>query len=668
MKCENSILSLAGMKKRVLLLAVAVIAMLPCSLQAQVNGYFPELWKEKPTPPAITSTDHPYTVLDYRMVRDFNVNRADKANNYTHYKTIYKSVLVNTQAAADSLTQLIMTIEANEELRGLRIRTISANGQTKDLNNQVRMLPLNDARKAIVVNDLVLQPGSEIEYELSLKVAWDYAGSEILQSALSCNQVSFLLIAPKELEFRFKTSPGLPAITDSTGGISRYYRLNMQPVPALKGDDRYYFLPQLQRVDFALQQVIDGKDTTRMNWQQFGDDNYIPFVAISKPEFKQLEKELPKWTFTQQRMPVPQMIYMVEQFVKTNFTLTAPAETGETVDIISILKSRRADKTGMVRLMNAVYYMLNIPTQVLFTSARDSILIDSQLVNRQLPRNVLLYFPQVQQALSPTDMNTRFPCYPALWAGIPALRCRDTVIGQESKVLVDFVTTPVVPYTLSNITLDATLKSITEPIWEVKQSFGGYPAANIKHAFGTANNDTEAKFRLYNALLPFEPGVRKPTAVTAENELFNNRMLDKPMRLNSTLNTPSLIENKNTQVVIHLGQLLGGTIATEADMPPGNLPVQIAFPYYQEKRVNIPIPEGYKILNKGDFSADINDSGTQPALGYKMRCEQEGNMLHIFIVEWYKQMDLNGAQKNLFGQIQQQISKAQQQNLVLQKE
>ncbi|MBO9733235.1 MAG: DUF3857 domain-containing protein [Chitinophaga sp.] len=656
------------MKKWALLLTVAIIAMLPCSLQAQVNGYFPDLWKEKPTPHAITSTGYPYTVLDYRIVRDFNVNRADKANNYTHYKTIYKSVLVNTQAAADSLTQLIMTIESNEELRGLRIRTISPDGQTKDLNNQVRMLPLNDARKALVVNNLVLQPGAEIAYELSLKVAWDYAGTEILQSSLSSDHVSFLLVAPKELEFRFKTSPGVPAITDSTGGISRYYRLNMQPVPALKGDDRYYFLPQLQRVDFALKQVVDGKDTTRMTWQQFGDDNYIPFVAISKAEFKQLEKELPKWNFTQQRMPTPQMIYMVEQFIKTNFTLTAPTETGETIDIISILKSRRAEKTGMIRLMNAVYYMLNIPTQMLFTSARDSILPDSQMVNRQLPRNVLLYFPQVQQALSPTDMNTRFPCYPSLWAGIPALRCRDTLIGQESKVLTDFVTTPIVPYTLSNITLDATLKSITEPTWEVKQAFGGYPAANIKHAFGMANNDTEAKFRLYNALLPFEPGVRKPTAVTTENELFNNRMLDKPMRLNSTLNTPSLIENKNTQVIIHLGQLLGGTIATDADMPPGNLPVQIAFPYYQEKRVNIPIPEGYKILNKGDFSADINDSGNQPALGYKMRCEQEGNMLHIFIVEWYKQMDLNGTQKNLFGQIQQQISKTQHLDLVLQKD
>lgn len=668
MKSRKSVLSLARMKKWVLLLAVAAIAMLPCSIQAQVNSYFPEIWKEKPLLHAVTTTDHPYTILDYRLVRDFNVTRQDKANNWSHYKTIYKNVKINTQAAADSLIQLIMTMEPDETLRGLRLRMLSPNGDVTDLNNQVRMIVLNDNRRAVVANNLVLQPGAELEYELSLKVEYDYAGSEFLQSPLPCNHVSFTLAAPKELEFRFKTSPGVPAPSDSIAGNTRYYQLNMQNVPELKNNDLYYYLPQLKRVDFALHQAIDGKDTIHMTWQQYGEESYVPLVAVSKAEYKQLEKELQKWPFTQQRMPTTQMIYLVEQYVKSNFQLTSPSETGETADIISIIKSRRAEKAGMVRLLNAVYYMLNIPTQMLWTSSRDSLLLDSQLVDRQLARNVLLYFPTVQQALAPTDMGTRFPCYPALWAGIPALRCRDTLIGQESKVLTDFVTTPTVPYTLSNITMDATLQSVTAPVWDVKQSFGGYPGANIKAAFGSAGSATEGKFKIYNALLPFEPGVRKPTAVTTESEVFNNRMLDKPVQLNSTLNTPSLVENKNTQLHIHLGQLLGGTLSADIPLPEENLPVQMSFPYYQEKRINIPIPAGYKVANKGDFSADISDKGSQPALGLKMRCEQEGNMLHIYIIDWYRQTDFSGNNKSIFGQMLHTVRKLQQQDLILVKE
>ncbi|MGO4293819.1 hypothetical protein [Chitinophaga sp. RAB17] len=656
------------MKKWVLLLAVAGIAMLPCSIRAQVNSYFPEIWKEKPLLHTVTSSDHPYTILDYRLVRDFNVSKQDKANNWSHYKTIYKNVKVNTQAAADSLTQLIMTVEINEALRGMRLRMLAPNGEATDLNDRIRMIVLNDNRKALVVNNLVLQTGAELEYELSLKVAYDYASSEYLQSPIPSNHVSFKLVAPKELEFRFKTSPGVPALSDSIAGNNRYYQLNMQNVPELKNSDLYYYLPQLMRIDFALHEAIEGKDTTRIRWQQFGEEGYVPLVAVSKAEYKQLEKELQKWPFTKQRMPTTQMIYLVEQFVKTNFELTPPSETGETMDLISIVRTRRAEKVGMARLLNAVYYMLNIPTQVLFTSSRDSLLLDSQLVNRQLAKNILLYFPTTQQALAPTDMDTRFPCYPALWAGIPALRCRDTLIGQESKVLTDFITTPITPYTVSNISTDATLKSITDPAWEVKQSFGGYPGANIKSAFGITGKTTEGKFKIYNALLPFEPGVRKPTAVTTENEVFNNRMLDKPVLLNSTLNTPSLVENKNTQINIHIGQLLGGTLSADIPLPTGTLPIQMSFPYYQEKRINIPIPAGYKVANKGDFSADISDKGSQPALGYKMRCEQEGNVLHIFIVEWYRQMDFYGENKSIFGQMLNTIRKVQQQDLVLVKE
>jgi hypothetical protein len=656
------------MKKWVLLLAVAVIAMLPCSIQAQVNSYFPEIWKEKPLLHTVTSADQPYTVLDYRLVRDFNVSKQDKAYDWTHYKTIYKNVKINTQAAADSLTQLIMTIERNEGLRGLRLRMLSPGGEVTDLNNLIRMIRLNDGRQAVVANNMVLQPGAELEYELSLKVAYDYSGTEFLQSPIACNHVSFTLVAPRELQFRFKTSPDVPAISDSIAGNFHYYQLNMQNVPELKSNDLYYYMPQLKRVDFALHLAADGKDTIHVNWQQVGEDNYIPMVAVSKAEYKQLEKELQKWPFTQQRMPTTQMIYLVEQFVKTNFELTRSSETGETMDIISIIRGRRADKVGMARLLNAVYYMLNIPTQMLFTSSRDSLQLDSQLVNRRLAQNVLMYFPTVQQALAPTDMDTRFPCYPSSWAGIPALRCRDTLIGQESKVLTDFIITPTVPYTLSNITLEATLKSVTDPVWEVKQSFGGYPGSSIKSAFVNTGNTTEGKFKIYNALLPFEPGVRKPTAVTAENEVFNNRMLDKPVLLNSTLNTPSLIENKNSALHIHLGQLLGGTLSADIPLPEGNFPVQLSFPYYQEKRINIPIPAGYKIANKGDFSADISEKGSQPALGYKMRCEQDGNMLHIFIVEWYRQTDMYGNNKSIFGQMLHTIHKIQQLDLVLVKE
>ncbi|MGF6925433.1 hypothetical protein QFZ48_000933 [Chitinophaga sp. W2I13] len=656
------------MKKWVLLLAVAVIAILPLSMQAQVNSYFPEIWKDNPQLHTTPSTDAPYTIVDYRMVRDFNVSPRDKAQATSHYKTLYKNIKVNTQRAADSLTRLVMSMEPSEALRGLRIRVIHPGGSVTSLNEQVRMIEMDRERKAIVANNLVLEAGCEIEYELSLKVQYDYAGTDYLQSGIACDQLSFVLIAPKTLDFVVKPSTGLPALKDSITDTNHYYQLNMQNMPALPSSDLYFYLPQLKRIDFGLKQAIEGKDTVHMTWQKFGEDNYIPFVAVSKAEYKQLEKELQKWPFLKQRIPVPQMIYLVEQFIKSNYRLVEPSETGETVDIISIIRNKQAEKAGFTRLLNAVYYMLNIPTQILFTTSRDSLLMDSQLVYRQLPTNVLLYFPGLQQALAPTEMNTRFPCYPSLWTGIPALRCRDTLVAGESKVLTDFIQTPAPPYTLSNITTEATLRSVTDPTWEVKQSFGGYPASNLKTAFGGTGSTPDGRLQVYNAILPFEPGIRKPTEVKAENEVFNNRSLDKPVLLNSTLLTTSSVENKNNSIVIHVGPLLGGNMPVDIPLPPGDLPVQITFPYYQEKRVIVPVPAGYKVANKGDFSAEISDKGADPALGFKMRCEQDGNQLRIFVLEWYKQTDFSGSSKAVFGQLLERIHTLQQQDLILVKE
>ncbi|WP_436484406.1 hypothetical protein [Chitinophaga sp. ARDCPP14] len=656
------------MKKWVLLLAVAVIAILPLSMQAQVNSYFPEIWKDNPQLHTTPATDAPYTIVDYRMVRDFNVSPRDKAQATSHYKTLYKNIKVNTQRAADSLTRLVMSMEPSEALRGLRIRVIHPGGSVTSLNEQVRMIEMDRERKAIVANNLVLEAGCEIEYELSLKVQYDYAGTDYLQSGIPCDQLSFVLIAPKTLDFVVKPSAGLPALKDSITDTNHYYQLNMQNMPALPSSDLYFYLPQLKRIDFGLKQAIEGKDTVHMTWQKFGEDNYIPFVAVSKAEYKQLEKELQKWPFLKQRIPVPQMIYLVEQFIKSNYRLVETSETGETVDIISIIRNKQAEKAGFTRLLNAVYYMLNIPTQILFTTSRDSLLMDSQLVYRQLPTNVLLYFPGLQQALAPTEMNTRFPCYPSLWTGIPALRCRDTLVAGESKVLTDFIQTPAPPYTLSNITTEATLRSVTDPTWEVKQSFGGYPASNLKTAFGGTGSTPDGRLQVYNAILPFEPSIRKPTEVKAENEVFNNRSLDKPVLLNSTLLTTSSVENKNNSIVIHVGPLLGGNMPVDIPLPPGDLPVQITFPYYQEKRVIVPVPAGYKVANKGDFSAEISDKGADPALGFKMRCEQDGNQLRIFVLEWYKQTDFSGSSKAVFGQLLERIHTLQQQDLILVKE
>ncbi|MBC9930439.1 hypothetical protein [Chitinophaga qingshengii] len=651
------------MKRLIFFLSAICIASLPLLGFAQINNYYPGTWKEDVRPATVTgaAAQSPYYITSYKIARDFNITNRDKADAITHYKTTYKSIHINTAAAADSLTQLALTLENGEVLRGFRIRAVFPDGKTANLTDQTRSLKLADDRVAIVVSNIQLQAGSELEYELNVKVAFDYAGADYLQSGIASEETQFMLVAPRQMQFRFHPANGVPAVKDSIANNSHFHHVALHQVPALKVNDLYYYLPQLQRIDFALHTVTSGKDTTRLSWDQFGQDIYIPYVAINKNEQKQLEKELERWPFLKYRLPVPQLIYLVEQYIKTNYSLRPASDFYEAPDLTTIIRNKQTDRNGMVKLMMAAYYTLNIPVQLLVTSSRDTIPLQKDLVNRAAANNILLYFPVQGQALAPTETNTRYPCFPPLWGNTLALRCRDTLAGNESKVLTDFIVTPQPAYTFSNSTLDATLSSLSQPVWKVNQSFGGYGGSNAKVAFMQANTP-ELRNNIFNALLPFVPGTRTMVSFEAQNEKFSNTPLDKPVVVNSTIETPGLIVQDGDQYMINIGQLLAGHQSYQFTIPESNRPIELAFPYYQERRVHIDLPAGYTIADKAAFTADITHNNV---LGLKMRCEEENNKLHIYLIEWYSQSEFQGEDKKVMGQMLDRLKKLQLQSLVL---
>ncbi|RBL92311.1 hypothetical protein [Chitinophaga flava] len=654
------------MKQLIFFVIVTFIASLSLQTSAQINNYYPGTWQDNAHTEAVTGpiAQQPYYITSYKIARDFNITNRDKAETFTHYKTIYKKIHINTAAAADSLTQLALTLENGEVLRGFRIRAIFPDGKTANLTDQTRSLKLNDNRIAVVVNNIQVQAGCELEYEMSLKIQFDYAGSDYLQSGIATGQTHFMLAAPRNLQFRFHSANGLPAVKDSSSGNSHFHQVALQHVTPLKSNELYYYLPQLQRIDFALNNAIEGKDTTRITWQQFGEDAYIPYVSVNKNEQKQLEKELDRWPFLRQRRPTSQLIYLVEQFIKSNYSLRPASDFFEAPDLGTIIRNKQTDKVGMVKLMMATFYTLNVPVQLLFTASRDTIPLQQDLVNRAAANNILLYFPTEQQALAPTEMDTRYPCYPSLWTNTLALRCRDTLVGTQSRVLTDFITTPQPLYTLSSSTLEASVSNLSAlPSWKVTQSFGGYAGSNVKNAFSQANT-TELRNAIFNAILPFMPGNRKPLAVEAQNEKFTPLPLDKPVVITSTLETPGLVVQDGGNYIIGIGQILTSNQNYNYSIPEGNRPIQLAFPYYQEKRVHIELPDGYTLADKAAFTADITNKNL---MGFKMRCEEENGRLNIYTIEWYSQNEFNGDSKKTFEAVMHRLKQLQQQPLILKK-
>lgn len=594
---------------------------------AQINRYVSNTWEEQPHLQNTIATKDACTLLKYIVVRDFNRAIAD-GSDLTHYRTIYKRIRVNTTAGADSLTQILIPLEPYEKARSIDARVINPDSTITEIK-ALRVF-MRGSIETVRLTPSKLQPGSEIEYDLTISESDGYAGYEYMQSTVPCKEATFMLVLPPNMLFRTRGSNGFPDVKDSiVAGGTHYYHATAYNIPALLPGDLYYYNAWLQRTEFALR---DGP------WQQPAKDQFLEYVFLEKPDYRKLEKEVSKWEFLKKKMPLPDLIYQVEQQIKSQYKLIDDnPDEFEFSDLTSILKTKVCNETGIVKLTASVYYLLGIRSQILFASSKESVPLDSSIINIHLANNILIYFPDLKQALAPAAPNTRFPYYPSSWTGTLALRCRDTLIDKKADVLVDFIQTPTTDYTTNNISLEATLDINEKGVNDVKikQTIGGAPSLTIRTIVN--NTPDSGREEIYSSLLP-----TGPIRVTGLTHKVQNHSWDLPVAT-----SPFIIESSFKTDSLNVGMLINGLVQQYVSMPPDNIPIEMAFPFYQESRITITVPAGYKLTNAQDYIADIQ--GT--SLGYKMLCKQEDNRITIFAVKWYKKSSYTGEEKKMFEKI-----------------
>jgi hypothetical protein len=605
-----------------------LLCILYCLLaQAQINRYVSNTWETQPHLQKSSATKEACTVLKYIVVRDFD-RPVTEHSDLTHYRTIYKRIRINTQAAADSLQQILIPLEPYETALKMDTRLIYPDNTSTVLT--ARRVYVKGSIETLRLTPPDLKPGCELEYDLTIGETDGYAGYEYMQSDIPCEQATFMLILRSNMLFRTRGSNGFPDVKDSVvaGGV-HYYNATSYHIPALLPGDLYYQNTWLQRTEFAMRESY---------WQQPAKDQFLQYVFLEQADYKKLRKEVDKWEFLKKRMPLPDLIYLIEQQIKSQYKLVdGNADLFELSDLTTILKTKVCNETGIVKLTASVYYLLGIKSQILFASSKESVPLDSNIINLHLANNILIYFPDLGQALAPAAPNTRFPYYPSAWAGTLAIRCRDTLINKKEEVLTDFFRTPVMDYTTNNINLEATLDINEKGVKDVKikQTVGGAPCLNIKTIMSEVTDSNREE--MYNSLLP-----TGPIRVTGLKHQVQNAGWDLPVAT-----APFIIESSFKTDSLNIGLLINGLVQQYVSMPPDHIPAEMAYPFYQESRITITLPAGYKLTNVHDYIKNIG--GT--SLGYKILCKQEDNKITIFAVKWYKKSSYDGEEKRVFEKI-----------------
>lgn len=618
-----------------------LLCLLCCTLAfSQVNQYVGNTWETQPQLHGQTDTSVPITLLKYIVVRDFTRSTADGS----HYRTIYKRMQINTKVAADNIPQLFIQLEPYESIKTINARVIYPDNHIVGV--PVSKVYTSGKAETIRISPLKLVPGCEVEYDMLVHEVTTPAGFEYMQGGEPCNEATFMLVVPPDMLFRSRGSNGFPDVTDSIAftGV-HYFRATAHHVPALFPGDLFYYNTWIQRTEFSLRST---------GWQQPAKDQFLEYVYMENPAYKRLQKEVSKWDFLKNRLPLPTLIYQVEQQIKSQYKLINDPDNYDLSDIEEMLKTKNCNETGIIKLMESVYYLLGIHTQILFTSAHESVPLDSSIVNIELASNVLIYFPELRQALAPAYAETRFPFYPAAWANLLALRCRDTLIDKKAEVLVDFIRTPVIDYTKNNISLEANIDINALGVYDIKlkQTVGGYPGMAVRTIIG--NTLIAALDEQYNSMLPTGPIRVSGLTHKMQNGYWDHPPADAPFILESSFKTDS----------INTGMLINGLVQQyQSSMPPSNIPIEMSYPFYQECRIYITVPEGYKMANTADYKVDI--PGT--SLGYKITCKQEDNKITIYSLKWFKKDSYNNEEKKVFEKILQADNEIKDKKLYISK-
>jgi hypothetical protein len=316
--------------------------------------------------------------------------------------------------------------------------------------------------------------------------------------------------------------------------------------------------------------------------------------------------------------------------------------------------------------MAAVFYMMHIRCQLMITAGRDQVPLNSSIARYSDAKNVLLYFPDLKQAMAPGEKAYQTPYYPPMWSNIESVVCSDTLAGDISKVNVSFMKTPVPDYASSGMRNETEIWLTDTPgtaRLRTVQQFSGFADAQVKTAVANVEIDPKTSF---NAFILLKPEQHNIISVEPRNMKWSPVSMNDPFTLTSTYTMPAFALEIDGQLTIRTGALLAYQYQPTQKLPPAGEPVNLIYPCYFEKKVMVHLPKGYKVKNMAGFNTDL--SNIDPNMGLKCTIRQDGDVVTIFLMDWYKKSLLEGKSRDAFDKIANTVTGYRLKDLVLEKE
>ncbi len=451
---------------------------------------------------------------------------------------------------------------------------------------------------------------------------------------------SFSLIYPNNLVMETKSYAGYPEfkLDTSIEGKQRKY-VDSTDVQALAKENYSNYNASVQRISYK---ISGNKSSGKMNLYSFskwGENIFNSLNATFEKSDKKAIQNFLKNADLASANTEEEKIKCVEAFLKKNKFMSDEVDNKK-ADIPSLIGEKVLGKFEMTKLFCAVFNYLGISHQEVVTNDRFDEPFDPKFENYNHLQEFVIYFPNQNKYIAPTEIFYRYPLLPSGWINNYALYIKPIELGSITMGITEKKMIPALDYTYSvdtmNIDVDLT-KDISSPTYHYRLTYMGYSANNLQPLFDFIPQEEKDKTR--KEIVGNYVGESDEIKLTTENEGVDF-LGKKPYVIDADIVSSKLTEKVGDQYLFKAGESIGRQVEMYQEGT-RKLPLELEYCHAYYRNISILIPNDYKVSNLEQLNmnfAVVQDG--KEVTAFKSTYTYENNILKISNVEYYNVMNL----------------------------
>lgn len=554
---------------------------------------------------------------------------------------VYSVKLVNSDKAIERNNKIYLTIGEGSNYHFQKARVISPSGKITELKKEDVKIGVYDdegeEQKYYYYALEGLEKGSIIERATYRQNNSYYYGSLIyLQSDVVAFNQEFELLCPPHLEFSVLPVNNAPEAVKDTS-IEEKNRWTVTLDSADKILDQPYLYPNTvkQGVLFKLDR---NNATNRGDITTYANVNENVYTSVFPELSKKAQKRIDQIAKNIKLDKVEsknEKILLIENHLKNEFKI-ANLSMSDLTDVEKIYETKTMNNLGSCIMHAALLKKAGISNiEVVLTTDRTELPFHPEYEAYLFLRNYLLYIPEVDMYIAPTETFSRGKYIPANWSHNYGLHIKSMDVGQIKAYVGKVKFIEALPYTANTDTMNIEVdfsKDLSQPKVSIEKKMMGYSAQFIQPIIHLL--DESAIEELTGSLKNMVHEDIKDEKTELKN-VDKNDFGVKPLVISIETNNHPFVSIAGEDLLFKIGDLIGEQMelyqeeSRQYDVNSENQRL-----YMRTIRFNV--PEGYSVKNLDELKMSFKyGEGDDYDLYFVSTVEKDGDAYVLKCKEYY---------------------------------